>query len=336
MDESRVPPSAGRLESLLVDGETEAARESLKAVRTLAEEDQKRILRRLRSLAQDRPTAFEGICPALVPLLEEGQRAVRLTTAKVVVAVASARPDAALESHTSLADRLADDEEFYYVRARCAEALGYLALEYPETVGQPEVLAELRVGLAFDEPEVRAKLAKALEYIALGEPDRLRHQVSNLAEQLSDDDELVRYHLTSALLVIGCQHPDTLAPVQEALAESVVDENTYVRGRAAEALGVVAHADVSVPPAILETVDLPEEPDAFLTDRVRFAREAWGIDTSAASVPAEIGTIESVRGSTDEIAEEIRSPDAETACSKCDSVLPEDVSPICPRCGTRH
>jgi hypothetical protein len=91
-----------------------------------------------------------------------------------------------------------------------------------------------------------------------------------------------------------------------------------------------------VPPAILETVDLPEEPDAFLTDRVRFAREAWGIDTSAASVPAEIGTIESVRGSTDEIAEEIRSPDGETACPQCDSVLPEDAPPICPRCGTRH
>jgi HEAT repeat protein len=62
------------------------------------------------------------------------------------------------------------EDEFYYVRARCAEALGYIAVETPEAVTDPDILADLRIGLAFDEPEGKEKLAKALAHVALGGP----------------------------------------------------------------------------------------------------------------------------------------------------------------------
>lgn len=103
---------------------------------------------------------------------DEG-RAIRLTTAKLFVALAQSEPPAVLPVVDMRADRLADDEEFYYVRARCAEALGYTAVDSPEEVTNPETLADLRIGLSFDESEVKEKLAKALAYVALGNPGRL-------------------------------------------------------------------------------------------------------------------------------------------------------------------
>ena len=84
--------------------------------------------------------------------------------------LAESEPEATLPAADALGERLADDEEFYYVRARCAEALGYVAVDAPAAVTDPETLADLRVGLAFDEPEVKEKLAKALAHVALGDP----------------------------------------------------------------------------------------------------------------------------------------------------------------------
>ncbi|MFC4360507.1 HEAT repeat domain-containing protein [Halobium salinum] len=174
---------------------------------------------------QSRHAPSKNSLNPLSKFLTDEDRAVRLTTAKLFVTLAKSEPRAVLPAVDALAERLADDEEFYYVRARSAEALGYLAVEAPEAVTSPETLADFRIGLRFDEPEVRAKLAKALAYVALGNPRRLRHQVSSLTEHLDDENELVRYHLCTALVVVGCEYPAKLAEAAEPLQERLADEN---------------------------------------------------------------------------------------------------------------
>jgi len=188
-------------------------------------ETRKRALRAVRDVAAERPRSVEELIGPVSTFLTDEDRAVRLTTAKLFVAVAQSEPATVLPVVDALTDRLVDDEELYYVRARCAEALGYVALDHPEAVSDPEILADFRIGLSFDEPEVKEKLAKALEYVALGDPDRLRHQVTSLAEHVDDGNELVRYHLTTALVAVGCEHPSKLHEARDTLHDRLDDEN---------------------------------------------------------------------------------------------------------------
>ena len=220
-----------------------------------------------------------------------------------------------------------------YVRARCAEALGYVAVEAPDAVTDPETLADLRLGLKFDESEVKEKLAKALAYVALGDPNRLRHQVSSLAVYLDDDNELVRYHLCTALVVVGCEHSEKLSAAESALRECLFDENLYVRGRAAEALALFVDSNQEVESiSVLDDIGA-EDDDApsFLTDRVRFLQERFN-DTQSESALAGVGTIESVRERTDDVVEEMMSAD-DGECPHCGLELSESGPPMCPRCG---
>jgi len=226
-----------------------------------------------------------------------------------------------------LEDRLADGAEFYFVRARCAEALGYVALEHPD-VATPEVVAELRLGLSFDEPEVKEKLAKALEYVATGDPDRLQHHVSSLADHLDDDEVLVRYHLCTALAIVGCAQPSALTAVREALVTRLTDDDAHVRGRAAEALGVLdEESDAAAEPRL---VSLTDDTDPFASRRAQFALDAGsdGADTQ----PGDIGTVGGIHETTTDAVTEITTPDGD-GCSHCGVALPADGPPMCPRCG---
>jgi hypothetical protein len=290
-------------------------------------------LRAVRDFAAERPRSVEELVDPLSTFLTDEDRAVRLTTAKLFVTLAQAAPDAVRPAVDAVADRLADDEEFYYVRARCAEALGYVALDSPRDVTDPDTLADLRVGLAFDEPEVREKLAKALTYVALGDPSRLRHQVGSLAEHLDDENELVRYHLCTTLVVVGCAYPETLAEAAEPLYEQLADENPYVRGRAAEALGLLAASGtgVEVEPDLVVGAGEREDPPTFLTDRLEFCRQQLATERSG-EPPDGVGTIRSVRDGTDEVVEEMTTPDG-GGCPHCGLDLPEGGPPMCPRCG---
>ena len=332
MTERNRPPTPDRLVSLLDEGDDEAAA-SLDRLGAGDADARKRALRALRDAADDRPDRFEGLVPSLAPFLTDEDRAVRLTTAKLFVALARSAPAIALPATDALAARLADDGEFYYVRARCAEALGYVAVDSPEAVAAPETLADLRVGLEFDEPEVRAKLAKALAHVALGDPSRLRHRVDSLAGHLGDGDELVRYHLCTALVVVGAEHPGKLVGATDALRERLTDESPHVRGRAAEALGLLAESDAAVGPrpAVDEDGGADEAPQ-FLTDRLRFLRRRLdGARTEDAS--AAVGTVESVRDGTEAAVAEMTSSD-EGACPHCGLDLSDGGPPMCPRCGT--
>lgn len=336
MDDSRRPDD--RLGALLADGDEEAAAARLEWVRAADPEERKGMLRTLRPVAEERPSALVPVLSELSGFLADDERSVRLTAAKLFVTVAETDPDAASPAVPALVDRLADEGELYYVRARAAEALGYVAVERPGEVASPEVLADLRVGLAFDEPEVREKLAKALEHVALGDPGRLRHQVSTLAEHLGDDRDLVRYHLCTALVAVGCEWPGALAEARDALVARLADENAYVRGRAAEAVGLLARSDAD---GSLQAADLgalaADDGDggdeaSFVADRVRFARTGLGDGDDGDATPA-VGTVDGVRRTTDGIGAEIGSPDATAECPHCGLELSDSGPPLCPGCG---
>jgi hypothetical protein len=208
MSEPEQPPTPDCLTALLEEGEYRETVACLNRLGAADAETRKHALRAVRDIAEEPPYSFDGLASPLSTFLTDEDRAVRLTTAKLFVTLAQSEPAAVLPAFDALAERLADDEEFYYVRARSAEALGYVAVDSPEEVTDPETVADLRIGLEFDEPEVKEKLAKALAYVALGDPSRLRHQIDSLAEYLDDDTELVRYHLCTALVVVGCDYPN--------------------------------------------------------------------------------------------------------------------------------
>ncbi|MFC6723358.1 HEAT repeat domain-containing protein [Halobium palmae] len=337
MEESDRSPLIEDLLGLIEEDANEEASIRLEELDGEDAEDRKRVLQALRRVADDDPTALSSHLSALTPFLTDDERSIRLTTAKLFVAVAEANPDAVVPVCSALADRLADEDEFYYVRARSAEALGYVALEQPEAVASPDVLADLRIGLSFDEPEVKEKLAKALEFVALGNPRRLRHQVSNLAEQFDDENELVRYHLCTAVAVVGCEYPDALGDARAGLVDRLDDENAFVRGRAAEALGSLERTGIestSIPEA--ELASLADDEESFVTERARFVLDALDEREGPNTIPAEVGTAEGIRRTTDHVVEEITSPDGDGECPHCGIALPERGPPMCPRCGAPY
>ena len=322
-------------------GDGEALAALVSDLPTTPVETRKACVQSLRSTVDDGdpPLALDSaslarILPAFEPLLTDEERSVRLTTAKLFVAVAESNATAVVPLVSALADRLADDEEFYYVRARSAEALGYVALDHPETVTSPEMLADLTIGLSFDKPEVKEKLAKALEHVALGNPGRLTHHVSTLADHLNDEDELVRYHLSTALVVVGCEYPERLIEVSDALGAQLADENAHVRGRAAEAFGLLARSAADMP--LPETLAaLADDEESFAAERARFALvvDEPSDRNEQVETGEGIGTVEAIRATTDGIVAEITAPDGDGECPHCGLALSEGCLPICPRCG---
>jgi HEAT repeat protein len=333
MSEPNQPPPPDRLLDLLDEGTREEAVACLDQLGATDPETRKRVLRTVRDVATERPRSVEELIDPLSAFLTDEDRAVRLTTAKLFVTLAQSEPETVLPVVDALADRLADDEEFYYVRARSAEALGYVGLDHPEAVSDPEILADFRIGLSFDEPEVKEKLAKALKCVALGNPRRLRHQVESLAEHLDDDTELVRYRLCTALVVVGCEYPDKLAESAEILQDRLDDTNPYVQGRAAEALGLLAGSEIGAvsAPDLNRVTSGDDDRPTFLTDRLSFYQGQSATEQSG-GVPNGVGTIESIRDGTDAVVEEMNAPDGD-ACPHCGLDLPESGPPMCPRCG---
>jgi len=323
--------SGNRITEHLLAGASDVARARLRECDSLPTEEQKAMLRSLRELAADRPSVFDGLTPTLAGFLDD-ERSVRLLAVKLFGVIAEGAPDAVVPVVDALADRLADDEEFYFVRARAAEALGYVALADPEAVATPETLAELRVGLSFDEPEVVVKLAKALEHVALANPRRFRHQVAHLATHLDDEQTLVRYHLCTALVAIGCGQPAALADGRAALIDRLGDENAFVRGRGAEALGLLATADETVSIPVDDLRSLLSDANTFVVERARFAIDArTAAGASSSTDPStRLGT---VRDATTEIATEIRTPETDGDCQHCGLALPDSGPPMCPQCG---
>ncbi|AUG49264.1 hypothetical protein BVU17_16965 [Haloarcula taiwanensis] len=326
-----VPPET-KVATLLEEGKEADARTALEGLWRAEPATQQTCLQSLKAAAEGHPELFGGVLPSLTEFLQGSERPTRLTTAKLFVAVSEGAPDSVVPVVPTLAERLADESEFYYVRARCAEALGYVAVDHPDAVVSPEVVADLRIGLEFDEPEVREKLAKALSYIALGSPDRLRYQVDSLAEHLHVDDELVRYHLSTALVVIGTECPERLTDASEELISGLEDESRYVRGRAAEALGLLAGtADLASFPH--DRLDALTDDHEFVAERAQLAlSQSRGEELDSAY--DEVATKETIRTQTADIVSEIRTSGDDGECPHCGLSLPDSGPPLCPSCGT--
>ena len=332
MTEPDHPPTPDRLPELLKQGTHEEVVAYLDRLDATETETRKCALRAVRDVATERPRSVEKFIDPLSMFLTDEDRAVRLTTAKLFVTLARTEPAVVRPVVDALAARLAEDEEFYYVRARCAEALGYVGRDHPEAVSDPAILADFRIGLSFDEPEVKEKLAKALECVALGDPSRLRHQTGSLADHLNDDEELVRYHLCTALAAVGCEHPGKLSDGRDALVArlSDVDENPYTRGRAAETLGLLEDVDG-------EGAVVPDEIDADEDEAAKFVRPRLAFLRGAQTgTPAEraddVGTLDSLRSGTEAVVNTIMTPNGDE-CPHCGLAVPEDGPPMCPRCG---
>ncbi|MFC6835910.1 HEAT repeat domain-containing protein [Halomarina ordinaria] len=332
MDDA-APPLPDDLLTLLDDGDVDGASACLDRCRTADAGVRTETLRTLRRVAAERPASLAPLVSPLTPFLTDEERSVRLTAVKLFVVLAEVFPERCVDAVPTLAGRLADDGEFYYVRARSAEALGYVAVECPAEAATPDVLADLRVGLSFDEPEVKEKLAKALAYVALGNPRRLRHLTGSLAAHLDDDAALVRYYLCTALVAVGCDHPGGLVARRDVLVDRLDDGDPFVRGRAAEALGLAARAEGAddwLPVSLLET--LTDHEEAFAAERARFALAARA-DASGEEWPADVGTTEAVRGTVEEAAAAMTAPDG-GECPSCGLALPAHGPPTCPRCGS--
>ena len=331
MDDATLSEPAARLRSLLDRGERAAAVSHLEQFADDGAEERKAAVQSLRPIAREDAAMLEPLCDTLLTFLEDDERAVRLTTAKLIVSVAESSPGSVVSLVPALADRLADDGEFYFVRARSAEALGYVALERPAAAATREVLADLRIGLSFDEPEVKAKLAKALEQVAVGDPKRLRNHLPRLADHLDDEQDLIRYHLCTAVVAVGAEYPSKLASVRDALTARLDDDNEYVSGRAAEALGILAGVAPEQEPlprtelAALETAETD-----FVAERARFALG------NAADPDQWIGTTSGVRETTGAAVEAITNSDSEDGCPHCGCPLPEHGPPFCPDCGAPY
>jgi HEAT repeat protein len=318
--------------TLLEHGRKDDALTALEQLSTADAADQQACFRSLKSAADDQPQLFDGVLSPITRFLADSERPTRLTAAKLFVAVSEGAPDSVVPVVPTLAERLADESEFYYVRARCAEALGYVAVDHPDAVASPAVVADLRIGLEFDEPEVREKLAKALAHVALGDPARLRYQVDSLADHLQADSELVRYHLSTAIVVTGCACPERLTDAREALVSRLEDENRYVRGRAAEALGLLAGADAGEPFPRAQLEELTAD-DEFVAERAQFALTQYH-GTEPDDGPTGIAGRDAIRTQTTDIVEEIRTPEDDGGCPHCGLSLPESGPPLCPSCGT--
>lgn len=332
MDDQSSPTPECDLVSLVSKGPTAETLAAIEALPNANADARQTRLRSLRELAEANPAAFDGLVEPFTELLTAAERPGRLTTAKLFVAVAEEAPDAVVPAVPALAERLADEAEFYFVKARCAEALGYVAVDHPEAVASPEILADLRIGLEFDEPEVREKLAKALAHVTFGDPGRLRHHVGSLAAHLDAENELTRYHLTTALVVTGCAHPVKLSAATDELIARLNDDCKFVRGRAAEALGLLARAesDFSFPVAKLRSLS---DDSQFIADRANFALSGMsGVDSADTAV--QINSVEGIRERTDTIVAEIQAPDTTDGCPHCGVSLPDNGPPMCPACGT--
>ncbi|WP_247010629.1 HEAT repeat domain-containing protein [Halorientalis litorea] len=112
MDDSARQSSPDRLSTLIETGQFDAASTALDRVRTADPETPKKAIRRVTECGEEGRTVTP-LLSSLVGFLGDEQRAVRLTTAKALVTVAEAEPETATDAVSTLADRLADDDESY-------------------------------------------------------------------------------------------------------------------------------------------------------------------------------------------------------------------------------
>jgi len=261
--------------------------------------------------------------PVIETLLSDPERSVRLTAVKAVVDIASESPGEVRPLAERLDDLLYD--EFYFVRGRSAEAVGYLVHEYPGAEGVPPTVAvTLFDALSLDEPEVRRKVAKAISMVACSRPEDVLPNAEEVLDHADDSDPVVRYHLLTTLVALALRSPSEMEPHASDVEPFLEDENPYVRGRAVEFLGLVG----SGVPDDLESRDEHRTDEAKKFERLRVE---WALDGDE----DDEDVVESLHAETDEKVRGVeREASDTTLCPNCGEPVPD--TPTCPRCGAPH
>ena len=125
MDGASDPSPSDRVIELLEENAHGEASTYLEGIPAHSVDDRKTTIQSLQSVAADRPALVGSLCPVLTTFLENEERSVRPSTAKLFVAVGEADAASVEPVVDALADRLADENA--YVQGRAAEALGLLA-----------------------------------------------------------------------------------------------------------------------------------------------------------------------------------------------------------------
>lgn len=288
-------------------------------------ETQKACATAFRDAVDESTDRGEAALPAVEPLLDSGDRAVRLTAVKGCATLAAARPSAVDPLVSTLTDLL--DDDFYYVRGRAAETLGYVALADPDAIDRATVVARLLNALSLDRPEIRQHVAAAVARIALGDPGALRSVVGEFDAHLDDGDELVRYHLTTAVVAVATEYPTYCRSLAGPLRDRLDDDQSYVRGRAAEALGLVAPVDSEVVAAAADRLRELTDGSEFVADRARFAL------ADGTSPPDGVADRTAIAEGTPAIVDDITGPPEDAGCPHCGETLGGVEPPFCPACG---
>lgn len=280
-------------------------------------EDRKHCARVLR----DESDTGVGAVPVIDTLLSDPERSVRLTAVKAVVDIASESPGAVKPLAEKLDDLLYD--EFYFVRGRSAEAVGYIVHEYPDAEGIPSTVGiTLFDALSLDESEVRRKVAKAISMVACSRPEDVLPNAKEVFDHADDDDAVVRYHLLTTLVALALRSPSEMEPHASDVEPFLEDENPYVRGRAVEFLGLV-DPDVLGDLESREYEHRTDEAEEFESLRVE-----WAFDDDG-------NLVESLHAETDEKVRGVeREASDATLCPNCGEPVPD--TPTCPRCGAPH
>lgn len=94
MEEGTDPATAERVAKPFDEQAEDVVRRHIERLETTATEDRKSVLQGLRRYADEQPNRFAPFLAALTPFLTDEERSIRLTTAKLFVAVAEADSDA--------------------------------------------------------------------------------------------------------------------------------------------------------------------------------------------------------------------------------------------------
>lgn len=192
MDDSTRLPSVDHVVNFLEQNAHDETRACLDQIETAPASDRKTVLRSLKSVAEAHPSVLAPAASALARFLEDDERSVRLTTAELFVTRAESTPETVVPVVSSLAERLAAADEFYYVRARCAEALGLLARVERDDVALPESRLEELTADDDAEPFVINRVRFVLESVDQSDtPDQVPNEIGSLSGVRNTTSEAV-------------------------------------------------------------------------------------------------------------------------------------------------
>lgn len=268
-------------------------------------------------LAETDPATLGDHVQELQELLGADSAYVRRRTARVVTALAAARPDAATPLVERLTERLADEsaqDDAAAALARVAEgdpgavvdhlpalvaalddegpvvveaaaAIAALAAARPETLAQPGILDRLFDLLADEQAGARRNGAVALAEVASVDRAAVCEGGDALRTALADDDAAVRRHAALALGTAGPACPERVLAAVPDLVASLDHPDGGVRAGAAYALGHAVRAGDRVQSTADALLGALDDDDGTVRQHATFALAVLAADDPDAVRP---------------------------------------------------